>query len=735
MRKALILILLFYSSFFSSGQTPTENEEKYWYYRFRMINDFMLVGDCDGCSIVPAFRDFIDVQNNVHTHILKYSDGIIHTSYYAGALALEYYLLKLNGQKTDETERELYYVLEAFNRLDKNAEELWGQNPGSLNGFLVRDDVKSGFLSPTNVYNDDDLGDINVYKHFNQGLALNTEIHLIESDWTEQQSVLAEESLDQIVHLLSALALVSKYVDPLDNYNLKAFSDGETNFVQEAKNITDRVINYISQNNWVIKNPVTGLNVFRGDMAWFWSYGFAEAAGQVLNPSSQASALITTNPFITNSPYNDALTLLDYPIYQLQGGTLSGAALTATTLVLNNLIYILWLGLNATNIINKPAQTEAIAIDEMYKFYKLTSVCNCIYTFAGIGAVNETPLALKNGVDGLSATVPLYDYQYVTLLRQVLHGGSNLNNGNIYEDLLNSAPCQGPYNYGNGDFANFEWSSTDRLLYPERRGQGLPGYNTTWFADYPGFGYLLLHNLYYKIQNDLGTGGYQVMTNAMYRDVSVDFPLSTIVGNLGSNNIPVTIEGFSSITAENTINFNPITPNSGNVSYRAGQKVRLIPGFHAESGTYFRAYIDPLHCDETGDYKASDPQVQEVLSKTPLYYDDNIRTTYLEHMREVQQSNTSLALKNTVAETSIETEHLVYPNPTNGILYYSLPANQTTNAAFTISIQNSLGQTVQSTEGSVANTGSIDVSNLPTGHYVFKIISESNIYTKTFIKE
>ncbi|MCK5766315.1 MAG: T9SS type A sorting domain-containing protein, partial [Bacteroidales bacterium] len=57
---------------------------------------------------------------------------------------------------------------------------------------------------------------------------------------------------------------------------------------------------------------------------------------------------------------------------------------------------------------------------------------------------------------------------------------------------LNLAPAEGPYNYGDSIFPNWEWSSTSRTIQPGRRGEtnnGFPG-------NYDGLDYMLYYNMY-----------------------------------------------------------------------------------------------------------------------------------------------------------------------------------------------------------------------------------------------
>ena len=83
--SAFFLIIFFMDGF---TQNPQQNLRKYWFCRNRLINDFMLVGDCQGCSI-PAKN-----RGDANQITLKWSDATIDLGWYIGVLATEYKLLK-----------------------------------------------------------------------------------------------------------------------------------------------------------------------------------------------------------------------------------------------------------------------------------------------------------------------------------------------------------------------------------------------------------------------------------------------------------------------------------------------------------------------------------------------------------------------------------------------------------------------------------------------------------------
>ena len=127
-------------------------EDKYWIYRDRLLNEFMIgIGPGTGYSIPATARDTMEGS-------LWWTDCTIEHGQYIGVLATEYKWLALEGEDTGETIRELYYALYALNRLDYFAEAYFG-GTRSLNGFFIRDDV-----------DEDSLNMQSVLQHLNQGL-------------------------------------------------------------------------------------------------------------------------------------------------------------------------------------------------------------------------------------------------------------------------------------------------------------------------------------------------------------------------------------------------------------------------------------------------------------------------------------------------------------------------------------------------------------------------------------
>ena len=105
---------------------------KYWYYRNRLSNYFVVPGDQQGESQIICVRNTIYAGNDADDLITRgksvdYGQHGKYQGLYLGVLATEYYLLNKNGQYADaaKTQDELYKALNAVKVYwDEKAEDL-----------------------------------------------------------------------------------------------------------------------------------------------------------------------------------------------------------------------------------------------------------------------------------------------------------------------------------------------------------------------------------------------------------------------------------------------------------------------------------------------------------------------------------------------------------------------------------------------------------------------------------
>jgi len=448
------------------AQTPELNEEKYWNYRERLTNEFMIgIGPEVGQSIPASIRDTV-------SGVLQWTDCTMALGEYICILALEYKILENRSAPTDQTIEELFYALYALNRLDYTAEVFYG-GTASLNGFFIRDDIS-----------EDSLVMDEVLAHLNQGLPSN-KINILDSDFVDENPRNNEESLDQAILLLTGLSMVTKYVPEevvfTKNLQVQEFQDFETSISLEAGHIINRVVNYMKEGDsvtvhlntndpnlygilgvkydFIIKNPLTMVEVLRGGNAFLLSKGFTSAKYHSTGMESYTTNIL-----------NDSLS--------------RGIFLALEEYIVPN--------------------------DQDFKVINLNAMAN--YWPDGL---MEDSTNYEYNARILGPRSKSQDYEWIPMLHQLMFDGINNylmsevppdtafynDPKGYYENLINSAPPEGPYNYNDSIWPSWEWSSTSRTIQPARRGE----LNTPFTGNYDGLDYMMYYNMHTLIQTSLNT--------------------------------------------------------------------------------------------------------------------------------------------------------------------------------------------------------------------------------------
>ena len=159
----MILILFLYIPKLINAQSIEDNLNKYWYYRDRLEQDFMIVGspELQGTNWPAEFLLFANrhMRSNGENPTHPFSD-------YLCVLATEYRLLKNYGQNDDaaQTLQKIAWALQSFDRVDLNCEKFFRARQNGLadndpyfwtkidnyihpsedlNGFFLRGDMDS----------------------------------------------------------------------------------------------------------------------------------------------------------------------------------------------------------------------------------------------------------------------------------------------------------------------------------------------------------------------------------------------------------------------------------------------------------------------------------------------------------------------------------------------------------------------------------------------------------------
>lgn len=296
----LLLVTGFTSTGYVTAQSPTnpvsisqdtcvdtQNEDKYWHYRFRLYGNnsptypgFMRPGTGMGenlpfNALMPATNCFTDYILNVrHCNVadslgpmgnIQINDATTDLGYLIAVLATEYALLSQTDQSTDSVVHELWLALKAFDRLDAGAEEWYPGANRVLDGFFLRDDVPGDF--PT----DPVTGDFRI-PHPDPEVP---GYSCVSSAWSCGANDVDDGtfcSQDQMIYLLTGFALVDKFVPSSESYN------GQFLRVM-ARQAVHRMVKHLRDHEWTIRAPDgTTPPAQYGGSATTFSFKFAETA-------------------------------------------------------------------------------------------------------------------------------------------------------------------------------------------------------------------------------------------------------------------------------------------------------------------------------------------------------------------------------------------------------------------------------------------------------------------------
>ena len=724
---------------------PTYNK-KYWFYRNRFVDYFTVVGDGIGESNVADRRNGKESDKNYSgSQQIMHGDQGTNIGDYIAMLATEYKLLKLAGQDVDQTAKELYYALFAVNRLDEVAETYFNL-PAELNGFFIRNDipkVTTDFIS--------------AHPEVNKELSLQQTDYIPGSGMPQLvtdavsgfdpspqfYSVCKEQvdergsnlmSPDQVIGLYFGMAMVAKLLPPDANFKGKKFQDNNVNFVEAAKAITDRITMWMKNNDWKIVSP-TGCVLYNETS--FVRYSYARAAGFIMGKSDK---------------YLDV----------------------STTAVAWCSVADLLFGADICNSLGNIFGNVPGPCDKEYN-WKIALL------LAAIGDSWDECLLFDFTNSFIFSHSSLFNWQsYYCSIFNVLHPSIRLVSSSTLEEILSTAPCDGPFNHDPNpghpsDYAP-GWSCPFRFrgTIDEQNGGG------TWSrGNFHGLDYMILHNLYYLLSGSQDSKGFPLPQyntnwldyNSTYNINTNSFDYSTVIsGNhisetpgifdfpfiwpyspfpppdncincesnstLGSMDHPIEIRALNTISASNKIK--AVTGNSdatGKVSYRAGESIVLEPGFEVEAGADFEAYIEPVYCsggayakqgnptstkDKLGDQSINDSTI--LVSSLPLQQNSNKSKLVPEQNQRITEGRFKSKTETKEKSDNSQSQISIIPNPSaSGTfqLHFSGSENIQTN----IFVYNLLGETVFASiiQPDKTAKSEINISDRAKGVYFVKI--------------
>jgi len=560
--KIIMLLVILAAPYLANAQSETQNLIKYWYYRNR-LQYFVVPGDGPGESNVAGIRN-LWICNNPNSDGLDYSQHSAYLGYYIGVLATEYYLLNQHGYDCSKTLMELYYALKAYiEQMDKcESKDPWYLSDDLYDGFFMRNNVPSDFATTHSQELNKDIPMSDMGTGGNPGW-----VETVGGD-AASNPYIEVMSQDEAIFLIQHLALVIKLVPDYDiSFYDKNNNSVTYNFNSTAREIIDKIITFIHDSHiiygylyslpWSIYMPNNQMPTIGGDAIAF-QYGFKEALYK------WTQHLILTPQYskkLWNSyPY-------DWILFPADFSTISqNTYMTAGLAAIGN------------------SWTIPVGVT--------IGICPCCC----IQLEYDIPATAM----GIKTCTKRYNWDtYYLMLWSVLQNKSSkrLSMTKVL-DQLNSAPCEGPYYRSANDKGENGWACSAKFWHisdDQDNGQ-VPDF----CGIFNGLDYMILYNLYH-ILNSGSCPPYENY-NSRY--------LTGIVTN------PNYYVAYDSLISTQTI-----TNTIPTVDYKAGELIRLKPGFHAVHGSDFHAYIEQTGCS---DNNASDQA--SIYPNYPLIAEDTIPT-------------------------------------------------------------------------------------------------------------
>jgi hypothetical protein len=721
-KSSVVTMLCVILTNFVFAQQDMYNLEKYWRYKNRFLNEFIVLPQFNSTSeglSIPAMKITLN-QTGTSKAYMDFTDGNANMSHYLGVLATEYRLLKNNGDNYDQVIKELYYATLALDRLDQNSESYFRLMntvfDTDKNGWMIRDDVTPGYWTANWARLGFPSGDPTQFVSGYHGDGIyNKESY----------------SQDMVFHLLEGLALVNKLVDA----EYVDIANKQVDFALWARQTTTRLIRMMQntqalylihdggvfncafpeprtidwviapqvvlaykvgcekfQSRWYIKNPATNELAAQGsgedfDTWSFYSYGLVRAGNKITgedynfdHSSDELQRQIYTSWFNANSTLE----------LQALGTAVSTAVSDFITSVISGIVF----GVPA------PTHLPPSVEDEIINQISAPTLSSDPYKVKTLGAVGnvfggDTFWSLRAS----ELKVPKPRYFHLMLINLILYGAPDYSPGTsqyledktYLSNLLFQAPCNGPRSSGTlptADNYNVEWSSTSRLVWPENNGV-TSDRNGVQNWKFNGLDYMLLHNLYC-----LAYGShFQKLSTKVTDDV---------VGKT-KNEKAVEIIASDKISGGST------------VTYVASKITKLTTGFWVSSDSKFTAKTS-----SNTDYNAF-----------------NQNNTCIPHISSSRAANTSEETDDALSVVNEDRSNnlTIIPNPNNGTFNVILKTSLAEGATNQITIVDLTGQVVfkDAFDGNSLNVSLPQIKS--KGLFIVSVVCKGKRYQSKLIIE
>jgi hypothetical protein len=573
-----------------------------------------------------------------------------------------------------------------------------------------------------------------------------------------------EMSQDQIYDLFLGLALVKKCVDSSANFNGLPMADGSVSLLQEAINITNRIINRVVEDNFILKNQSDRYNgectVTPNECGTdFTEWGCEHncVIGDASNLHLLAYGAVKAASFITGRSVVDIygirapLIPMHQAIWNLIG--------SAEAIALYDLI----------SIVNDDAKHEykfmtALAAvggewenANLYSTISADEFLSDIYYNPDLASDPDNYFLNAFGAFQFGFSINMVEprMRFFThnfafneieyLIYCFLHDDSpNWTGANTidFEALMDDAPCEGPYFYAsplhiNGNiipsFQTFNWSTPSRW----KNGYDLTNHSPSDQnnGEYSGLDYMLLFNMYCLLNpsyvNYSFDSNNETISSTQNYPYSLSMPFLTQppVSVRASNSNPATLFAFETISSAGSVNFH----NSNlyaDLTYKAGKQIHLSLGFKVQKGARFHAIIEPITCDNNGNYRAANNKL--IWENSGNENPTPLSTRITNNSPKVEKNKRNIPLSPHKKAVSKLFEISVFPNPSEGIINVSITEGAMIKQIILTDI---LGHKVAEKSTS-ENQVILDYNNIGKGSYILEITDHlNNVFHKKVILE
>ncbi|AEA43831.1 T9SS type A sorting domain-containing protein [Fluviicola taffensis] len=572
----LMLVVIFTQDVYAQYPTPNMPgwHAKYWFYRWRLRNDFMVMGDGPGQSLVAESR------NLGRNEYMAWSDCMIMHGYYLTMLAIEHRILEEKGRWADlkNNERELYYAIKAFERVDDISETFYsGQGDKGdeeafrlgdwtlshdVNGYFHRDDVPPDFINrnqwidtfnyiapdfTTNYYKlksgktgidygadlkynrsaYSDLWEDNIQGYQHSPHKLDAKqfpiVNFKKGEEEEGYYGYSEASVDQIIRLLLGFFTITKSI-PNVYYDIDLDKDGD---IDVSFNINEQARRHSTNILGRLAGKFSGtLDVASPYSPTTWAYPslHLHATGgngywTVINPRGNQ---VSEGAVIFN--YMPPMQKVSAPLFtsnnDLEITNATHAAFPASSL------YTTWWN-SGLNGYSEPGNV------------KMSLILNAISN-SGSGVLPVGTFIYNKSADHhyQALYTPLYDYLWGWNPSLQVNKNKKAQAYQYASEMLSMAPCVGPHNFCKTNTIDSQWGFTYPPFSDNQDPDGIPYYwNVPFVFDnnhdqwddgldltegwFSGVDYMMLYNLVYA-NNDEAQPLYHDLINRL-----IDYDINT----------------------------------------------------------------------------------------------------------------------------------------------------------------------------------------------------------------